>query len=286
MLVHPARQSPIVAAGPAPRKSLSGRPSLEKQRRSVDLESVWADDEPSQPTRSPAAGEIEIAGKTGEWCERNSVALLEACSNRDVLKATEILEQASLEQVGGERMKKMVLLKDDFRDTALHLSAWQGEVGVVKLLLARGADVDAENNLGSTPLNRAAVAGRTEVIELLLDAGADLEHQDDISGTPLHGAARRNHCSTVRLLLNRGALVDASDDVGNRPLHLASAEGAISALEILVKHYADPQVRNMRGQTPLDVAQASWIGKFCKNKIAPLTSRNVWRRGMLGGVGN
>lgn len=60
-------------------------------------------------------------------------------------------------------MRKMVLLKDDFRDTALHLSACQGEVGVVKLLLARGADVDAENNLGSTPLNRAAVAGRTEV---------------------------------------------------------------------------------------------------------------------------
>lgn len=57
----------------------------------------------------------------------------------------------------------MVLLKDDFRDTALHLSACHGEVGIVKLLLARGADVDAENNLGSTPLNRAAVAGRTEV---------------------------------------------------------------------------------------------------------------------------
>lgn len=57
----------------------------------------------------------------------------------------------------------MVLLKDDFRDTALHLSACQGEVGIVKLLLARGADVDAENNLGSTPLNRAAVAGKTEV---------------------------------------------------------------------------------------------------------------------------
>lgn len=57
----------------------------------------------------------------------------------------------------------MVLLKDDFRDTALHLSACQGEVGIVKLLLARGADVEAENNLGSTPLNRAAVAGRTKV---------------------------------------------------------------------------------------------------------------------------
>lgn len=60
-------------------------------------------------------------------------------------------------------MKQMVQLKDDFRDTALHLSACQGEVGIVKLLLASGAEVDAENNLGSTPLNRAAVAGKIEV---------------------------------------------------------------------------------------------------------------------------
>lgn len=84
MLVHPARQSPVVAAGPAPRKSLCGRPSLEKDRGSLDLESIFADDDQQHPTRSPAAE--EIAGKTGEWCERNSVALLEACCNRDVAK--------------------------------------------------------------------------------------------------------------------------------------------------------------------------------------------------------
>lgn len=86
MLVHPAQQSPIVAAGPAPRKSLySNRPSLEKQgRRSLDLDqdSIYADGEPT-PNPSPAE---EIAGKTGEWCQRNSVALLEACCNRDAVK--------------------------------------------------------------------------------------------------------------------------------------------------------------------------------------------------------
>lgn len=80
MLVHPAQQSGIVAAGPAPRKSLRSCPSLEKEPRSIDLQSVFADDEPT-----PSEAD-EIAGKTGEWCERNSVALLEACCNRDVLQ--------------------------------------------------------------------------------------------------------------------------------------------------------------------------------------------------------
>lgn len=68
----------------------------------------------------------------------------------------------------------MVLLKNDFRDTALHLSACQGEADIVKLLLARGADVDAVNNLGSTPLNRAAVAGRTEVSRRAEDSGCEV----------------------------------------------------------------------------------------------------------------
>ncbi|CBN77903.1 Ankyrin [Ectocarpus siliculosus] len=274
MLVHQAQQSQVVAAGPASRKSLGGGcrppPSLQLEPAvALDLDSMFGEEPPSSSPRDELPAEVM---KTGQWCERNSVALLEACCNRDVGKAARILGQASAEHVGEERMKNMVMLKDDFRDTALHLSACQGEVGIVKLLLARGADVHAQNNLGSTPLNRAAVAGRTEVVELLLDAGANLEHQDDISGTSLHGAARRNHCSTVRLLLNRGASVDAADGVGNRPLHLASAEGAISALGVLVNHYADPQVKNIRGQTPLDVAQASWIGNSCKKKIARLLS--------------
>lgn len=84
MLVHPVRQSPIVAAGPAPRKSLWSRPSLEKDRQSLDLASIYGDE---APTPSPAE---EIAGKTGEWCERNSVALLEACCNRDVVKGARV----------------------------------------------------------------------------------------------------------------------------------------------------------------------------------------------------
>lgn len=81
MLVHPMQQSSIVAAGPVPRKSLC-RPSLEKE---LDLASIFADDGALTPTSRDSPAE-EIAGRTGEWCERNSVALLEACCNRDVVK--------------------------------------------------------------------------------------------------------------------------------------------------------------------------------------------------------
>lgn len=82
MLMHPMQQSPIVAAGPAQRKS------LERDHRRIDL--IFADEAPTSSSTSPAPAprpaEDEIAGKMGQWCERNSVALLEACCNRDVVK--------------------------------------------------------------------------------------------------------------------------------------------------------------------------------------------------------
>ena len=76
MLMHPVRQSPIVAAGPAPRKS------LERDHQRIDL--LYAEEAPA--SASPELAGDEIVGRTGQWCERNSVALLEACCNRDIAK--------------------------------------------------------------------------------------------------------------------------------------------------------------------------------------------------------
>lgn len=185
MVVHPAyseqRQQSPVAAATAARNKLSfaeARPppknentplSEDDNGRDQDraacgdcCDAIAADQPPQQQLSppSPAAAASDLAAD--QWYERNSVALLEACCNHNLVKATSILEQSS-EQVKPERMKQLALARDDFRDSALHLASGQGEVDIVRLLLARGADVNAENNLGSSPLNRAAVAGRAEV---------------------------------------------------------------------------------------------------------------------------
>lgn len=128
---------------------------------------------PSPSTPPPTRSTASAASKKTPadlWLQRNSTALLEACCNHDSAKARRILEQSTPPSLLGEtkadaeiRMKRLVLARDDFRDSALHLASGKGEVDIVRLLLARGADVTAENNLGSTPLNRAAVAGRIEV---------------------------------------------------------------------------------------------------------------------------
>jgi ankyrin repeat protein len=59
------------------------------------------------------------------------------------------------------------------RDAALPLAAAKGYTDVVKLLLERGANIEAMDNHGNTALFSAAALGRTEVVKLLLEKGAE-----------------------------------------------------------------------------------------------------------------
>ena len=54
----------------------------------------------------------------------------------------------------------------------------KGYIGVVKLLLANGADVNAQNNNGDSALTRATLNGHLEIVKLLLTNGADVNAQD------------------------------------------------------------------------------------------------------------
>jgi ankyrin repeat protein len=81
--------------------------------------------------------------------------------------------------------------RDSAGFTALHFAASQWALGVARLLLASGAQVDAVNRHGNTPLFDAVFnsRGRGERIELLRAAGADPRHANAAGQSPL-GLAR------------------------------------------------------------------------------------------------
>jgi ankyrin repeat protein len=91
--------------------------------------------------------------------------------------------------------------------TPLGLACFFGASAVVRLLLERGADVSvaAANEMRVQPLH-AAVAGRdAEVVALLLARGADVNARQQVGYTPLMGAAGAGREDLVDLLLAHGA---------------------------------------------------------------------------------
>ena len=102
-----------------------------------------------------------------------------------------------------------------------------------KLLIAHGADANAEDSDGWTPMHYAAYCGHAEVVRLLLANGADANTQDRYGWTPLHHAARNGHGEIVKLLLAHGANVNAKDNYGWTPLHYAACRGHAEAVKIL-----------------------------------------------------
>lgn len=64
--------------------------------------------------------------------------------------------------------------------SALHIAAIWGSVGVGKLLIDAGATIEAHNKMGGiTPLMCAAQRNQTEFAQLLLDSGADPMTEDE-----------------------------------------------------------------------------------------------------------
>jgi len=77
---------------------------------------------------------------------------------------------------------------------------------VVRLLLERGANVEAYDIFDRTPLSCAAGNGAPEVIDLLLDiGGANINAYEYNGEAPISHAAARGDLQLVKLLLNTGA---------------------------------------------------------------------------------
>ena len=85
---------------------------------------------------------------------------------------------------------------------------WQiaklGDVNQLEQALARGADVNAGNNLGLTPLMMAAYHGKNDMVKALVEYGADI-HAVDTSGlTAAMLAESAHHAEIVRMLVPSG----------------------------------------------------------------------------------
>ncbi|XP_029497434.1 ankyrin repeat domain-containing protein 50-like [Oncorhynchus nerka] len=155
------------------------------------------------------------------------------------------------------------LISDHQGQTPLTLSARQGHVRVLGMLLdwARGLDLEAgvgmvehADSEGWTALRSAAWGGHTEAVHLLLDAEADVDGCDAEGRSALRAAAWGGHEEILLTLLDHGAQVDKVDREGRTPLIAASYMGHREAVEILLDHGAEVDLADGDGRTALSVA--------------------------------
>jgi ankyrin repeat protein len=102
--------------------------------------------------------------------------------------------------------------------TAFLRAALCGDIEVMRMLLAKGADPKIATEDGTTSLMAAAGVGYSEgfihdrsveetieAMKLLLELGADINAQNQGGLTALHGAAHKAVIETIKLLVERGA---------------------------------------------------------------------------------
>jgi ankyrin repeat protein len=113
---------------------------------------------------------------------------------------------------------------DENGATAFLRASQSGDVELMKLLLARGADPKIDTVLHVTALQVAAGIGWVEGItyewspqatfeacKMLVDLGLDVNAQADTGRTALHGAAHKGRTDVIQLLVDHGAKLDVRD---------------------------------------------------------------------------
>jgi len=106
---------------------------------------------------------------------------------------------------------------------AIGLACFFGHQAAVMLLLRNGANVnDASRNFQQvTPLHSAAASNDTEICRLLLGKGANVNACQQGGFTPLHAAAQNGNSEMVQLFLSHGAEVNVRTSQGLTPLKMA-----------------------------------------------------------------
>lgn len=176
------------------------------------------------------------------------------------LKFTDAAEEGNLEKV------KLMLAKGTDIDiepgghkgwTALMAASTYGETGIVKYLISKGANVKVKLKDGETTLIQSAQNDENiEIVESLLKAGVEINAPTKNGLTALMRFAWMGQAEAVKLLLDAGADTKIKDENGWTAFYFACSHGNDEKIvKYLLDAGANPNEKDVKGQTPL-----MWLG--------------------------
>jgi len=163
------------------------------------------------------------------------------------------------------------------RDVVFSEAHYKSETGGLMLSVWRQ---DPFRGAGWTALHEEVLDGREEIVKLLLAKGADVNAGTSEEGwTPLHVTCWTNSEPMLKILLDAGADINKPGSSGNAPLHEAVTHSRASFVEILLEHGADPNATNRDNLTPLKLDQKRQEElRQMQEKIQPYIAEQVMKQ--------
>ena len=155
-------------------------------------------------------------------------------------------------------------------------AASKGMEPAVEVLLNARAMIETTNNVGITALICAVIYCHKNVVRLLLNKGANVDAKGQTRFTPIMWALNRSYehqqnkesqLETIKLLIDGGANVHEPKGQVT-PLHQAVDLEILRAVDLLLKAGADPTARDPCGLSPLDLADNKHIRHRLKEELA------------------
>lgn len=193
--------------------------------------------------------------------KREKSPLIAAIKKRDMVAVTRLLETGA-DPNGRERLYTLPSLKERTEggkpypgETVLLIAVSYGELPIVRLLLQKGAEVNAMGNVyGTTPLIEAMRSDTTALAKLLLEHGAKPNLVSKWGETALvRAASYPDRAKHIELLLQAGA--DPNGGTRETPLQMAAELGDAQYITLLLRAGAKVNFRRPGFGTPLYYAR-------------------------------